>query len=117
MKAIASDTPIYVWQGNVDMRMSFDRLSQLVSERLGRSVLGGGAYVFFSRCRSRVKLLYWDRDGYALWHKRLEAGSYEVTCVDEREEITAIDLGELLSGTALSRIKLRKNVENGSYTL
>lgn len=117
MKAISNETPIYVWQGCVDMRMSFDRLSLIVQEQLGRSVLGGGVFVFFSRCRSRVKLLYWDRDGYALWHKRLEAGSYEVVRVDASEEITQIDLEELLSGTALSRIKLRKNVEKGSYTL
>jgi transposase len=117
MKAIPNTTAIYVWQGSVDMRMSFDRLSLIVQEQLGRSVFGGGVYVFFSRCRSRVKLLYWDRDGYALWHKRLEAGSYEVARVDESEEITAIDLEEILSGISFSRIKLRKNVEKGSYSL
>ena len=97
------------------MRMSFDRLAALVSERVGRSVLSGGLYLFFSRCRSRVKILYWDVDGYALWHKRLEAGSYRVERVDEYEQISALDLEDLLRGTEFSRIKLRKEVEKGSY--
>ena len=115
MKGVRAETPVYLWRGVVDMRMSFDRLSALVSERMKRSVLSGGMYLFFSRCRRRVKILYWDVDGYALWHKRLEAGSYRVTQVDEYEEITAIDMEDLLRGTDFSRIKLRKDVEKGSY--
>lgn len=99
------------------MRMSFDRLTSLVSERIGRSVISGGMYLFFSRCRSRVKILYWDRDGYALWHKRLEAGAYRVARVDEHEQITAIDMEELLDGTDYSRIILRKKAEKGSFVV
>lgn len=117
MKALPSGVAVYVWQGNIDMRMSFDRLSQIVHEKLSKDVIAGGVYLFFSRCRRRVKLLYWDNDGYALWHKRLEAGSYEVERVDECEEITAIDLEKILSGIALSRIKLQRNIEKGSYVL
>lgn len=115
MRGVSPDTAVFLWQGVVDMRMSFDRLSGLVSERMGRSVVSGGLYLFFSRCRSRVKLLYWDTDGYALWHKRLEAGKYRVARVDGHEEITAIDMEDLLRGTEFSRIKLRKDVEKGSF--
>lgn len=115
MRAIGIDTTVYLWQGSVDMRMSFDRLSSFVQEQLKRAVISGGVYVFFSRCRSRVKILYWDRDGYALWHKRLEAGSYKVEKKDEQEVVTALDLEELLSGIELSRIKLRKSAEKGSF--
>jgi transposase len=115
MKGFGEDVAVYVWQGAMDMRVSFDRLSGFVRDRLGCSVMSGGVFVFFSRCRSRVKLLYWDRDGYALWHKRLEAGSYKVERVEEQEKITAIDLEELLGGTELSRIKFRKKAEKGSF--
>jgi transposase len=115
MKAPHAETAVYLWRGSVDMRMSFDRLAALVSERIGRSVLSGGLYLFFSRCRSRVKILYWDVDGYALWHKRLEAGSYRVEKVDEYEQISALDMEDLLRGTEFSRIKFRKDVEKGSY--
>jgi transposase len=115
MKAIGSETAVYLWQDAMDMRMSFDRLAGFVAEHLQRSVIAGGIYVFFSRCRSRVKILYWDRDGYALWHKRLEAGTYKVERIDGHEQITAVDLEELLGGTELSRIKIRKQAEKGSF--
>lgn len=117
MKAIGTDSAVYLWQGTMDMRMSFDRLAGFVTEHFQRSVIAGGLYVFFSRCRSRVKILYWDRDGYALWHKRLEAGTYKVERIDGHEQISALDLEELLGGIELSRIKIRKQAEKGSFNV
>jgi len=104
-----------LWQGALDMRISFDRLNLIVAEKMQRRVMSGGVYVFFSRCRSRVKILYWDKDGYALWYKRLEAGSYKVEKRDGYEEVTAVDLEQLLSGIELSRINLQKSAEKGSF--
>jgi transposase len=95
--------------------MGFDRLALLVREQLSRSVIDGGLFVFFGRKRDRVKILYWDRDGYALWQKRLEAGVFRVESREGHEEISGVDLAELLLGIDLSRIKLRKNAENGLY--
>ena len=68
--------------------------------------------MFFSRTRDRVRIFYWDRDGYAMWTKRLEAGSFKVEKRDGYEELTAIDLASILEGTELSRIKAR----NGQKT-
>jgi transposase len=107
--------PVYLHRGVTDMRCGFDRLAAKVDAELARSVMRGGLYVFLSRCRRRVKLLYWDRDGYALWQKRLEAGVFRVARCDGYEEITGVDLEALLSGTDFSRIKLRKSAENGSF--
>ena len=59
--------------------------------------------------------MYWDRDGYALWYKRLEAGVFKVETRLEYEEVTGVDLVALLSGMDLARIKLRKSVEKGLY--
>lgn len=115
MRSIEPTMAVYLWLGRSDMRMSFDRLSQLVREKLSRSVLEGGLYVFFSRKRERVKILYWDRDGYALWQKRLEAGVFRVENREGVEEIIGVDLEELLSGVDFSRIKIRKNAESGLY--
>ncbi len=116
MKGIRQETPVYLWQGVVDMRMSFDRLALFVSERMQKQVISsGGVYLFLSRCRSKIKILYWDGDGYAIWHKRLESGKYRVTRIDEQEEITAIDVEDLLRGTDFSRIMLRKSAEKGSF--
>jgi transposase len=67
---------------------------------------------FASRRRDRVKILYWDRDGFAIWSKRLEEGTYAVPLADSteehRREITAQELGALLSGINLSQAQRRK---------
>jgi transposase len=115
MRAVPADTAVYVWQGAADMRAGFERLAALVEEHMQRSVLGGGVYVFVSRCRKRVKLLYWDNDGYALWYKRLEAGAFRVEAQAGVEVITGIDLQELLTGMDLSRIKMKKGADRGLY--
>jgi transposase len=116
MRALAAEVVVYLWLGRTDMRMGFDRLVCLVKEKISRSVIEGGLYVFFSRARKRVKILYWDRDAYALWHKRLEAGTFRVECSEGYETITGVDLAELLGGVDLSRIKIRRNAEMGWYS-
>ena len=115
MRAIAPEVEVYLWLGATDMRKGFERLAALVQERMSRSVLAGGLYVFVSRCRKRVKILYWDSDGYALWYKRLEAGSFRIEHKDGVEVATGVDLQQLLSGVDFSRIILRKNAEKGLY--
>ena len=52
------------------MRRSFDSLHALVRDRLALDAFAGHLYLFFSRRRDRLKILYWDRDGFALWAKR-----------------------------------------------
>lgn len=115
MKTVPANTEVYVWQGAADMRAGFERLVSLVQEHMQRSVLGGGVYMFVSRCRKRVKLLYWDNDGYALWYKRLEAGAFRVEHRAGVEVITGVDLQELLTGMDLSRIKMKKSTEKGLF--
>lgn len=63
---------IYVAVGNTDMRKSIDGLSILVSQQLTMDPLSGHLFAFSNRRRTTVKILYWDRNGFCLWQKRLE---------------------------------------------
>jgi transposase len=103
---------VYLCLTPCDMRKSFDSLHALVREHLELDPFAGHLFVFTSRRKDRVKILYWDRDGFALWSKRLEEGTYAVPFDDggaERgHEITAQELGALLSGIDLRTAKRRK---------
>ena len=103
---------VYLCLVACDMRRSFDGLHALVRDYLELDAYAGHLVVFTSRRRDRVKILYWDRDGFAIWSKRLEEGTYAVPLADSteerRREITADELGALLSGIDLSQAKRRK---------
>lgn len=113
MRSLKEFPDVYLHTGICDMRLGIDRLSRQVQEELERSVIAGGIFVFVSRCRKKVKLLYWDRDGYAMWMKRLEAGAFRIEKRSGYETITGVDLEEILSGTDFSRIRFRKLAAQG----
>ena len=100
---------VYLCTVACDMRRGFDGLKMLASAVVGVDPLGGHLFVFCSRRADRVKILYWDRDGWALWAKRLEAGTYAFPfALTGRKEITAGELGALLEGIDLGSAKRRK---------
>ena len=96
------------------MRRSFDGLHALVNEVLQLDAFAGHLFVFANKRRDRLKILYWDRDGFAVWAKRLEQGTYAMPFDEEQEhrrEITAQELGALLSGIDLKQVKRRKRYQ------
>ena len=102
---------VYVCLSPCDMRRSFDGLHVLVRDHLQLDPFAGHLYLFASKRRDRLKILYWDRDGFAIWAKRLEAGTYALpsaACDGGQMEITAAELGALLSGIDLSAATRRK---------
>jgi transposase len=99
------------------MRRSFDGLHALVTDAMQLDAFAGHLFVFANRRKDRVKILYWDRDGFAVWAKRLEEGTYAMPFGGENEhrrEITAQELGALLSGIDLSVAKRRKRYQRKS---
>src|SRR5258707_14046745 len=66
------------------MRKSFDTLAALVQTHLGQDALSGDLFVFRSRRGDRIKLLWWGEDGYGIWLKRLEAGSFVLPLAEKK---------------------------------
>ncbi len=93
-----------------DMRKSFDALAALVEGVIREKPQSGHLFVFVNRFGDRIKLLYWDSDGYALWYKRLEAGTFQIPRItgDGGAEITMTDLSLMLGGIDISSVKKRK---------
>lgn len=108
---------VYLCTEPCDMRRSFDGLHALVTSGMQMDALAGHLFVFSNKRRDRVKILYWDLDGFAVWAKRLEEGAYAMPFSNTgecRREITAQELGALLSGIDLSQAKRRKRYRRKS---
>lgn len=113
MLKLEGEIKVYLYTEPCDMRRGFDVLAHLAEAHESRRVRSGGLYVFFSRSRDRVKILSWDKDGFALWYKRLETGTFRVSSENVTEEITGVNLSLLLSGMDLKRVIFRKKSTEG----
>ena len=102
-----------------DMRKSFDSLSGLVQQHLNQDPLAGDLFVFRSKRGDRLKFLYWDNDGFAIWYKRLEKGTFVFPQPDEHRTtvgahgltIRPAELAMLLEGIDLTHIKRRQRYQ------
>ena len=101
---------VYLCTSPTDMRKGFDTLAALVRDGLGHDPLSGHLFLFVGRRRDRLKLLYWDRDGLALWYKRLEKGTFRLPATKPETtsvELKASELAMLLEGIDLRSTKRR----------
>ena len=78
MLSLAGSLRVFVCAQPADMRRSFDGLCGMVEQIVQEDPLAGHLFVFRNRNRDRLKILYWDRDGLAIWYKRLEAGTWQL---------------------------------------
>ena len=102
MLSLPATTRIFLAVEPADMRKGFDGLAQLVRDRIDQDPLSGHLYVLRNRRRDRIKILYWDRDGLALWYKRLEKGSFRFPeAADGRVEVTPAEMAAVLEGIDL----------------
>ena len=112
MLALTAATRIYLYRAPCDMRKSFDGLCGLIRSELGADPLSGSLFVFCNRRRSMVKCLYWDRDGFAIWFKRLERGGFQIP--DRASYDSRIDrrqLSMLLEGITPQKVNKRYLLE------
>ena len=107
MFGLSAAVRVYVATAPADMRKSFDGLFALASG-LDLDPLSGHLFVFINKRRDRIKILYWDRDGLAVWAKRLEKGTFRIPDAGaDRVEMSAADLAALLAGIDLNSARRR----------
>jgi len=107
----SSHTRIFLHIPPTDLRKGFDRLAALVEQELRQDPLSGDWFVFRNRRSDRVKLLYWMGDGFAIWYKRLEEGTFRFPAVAADQgslSISSTDWAMLLDGVDLSTVRRRK---------
>jgi len=107
----AAPLPIWLAAQPTDMRCGFDRLAELAAAVTGDDPLSGQLFLFRGRRGDRLKILYWDRDGYALWYKRLEQGTFKPPRIDAGQKSLRLrpsELAMLLDGIDLRSVKRAK---------
>lgn len=105
----------FVYRKACDMRKGFDSLSGIVTNELKMDPLLGDVFIFISNRRDRIKILHWQSDGYAIYSKRLESGTFEIIknkSSENKIEISSSQLQFILSGIYLTSIKKRKRYEH-----
>ena len=101
----------FIYRGSCDMRKGYDGLSGLIRNQWNKDPLSGDVFIFLSRQRTKIKLLLWQNDGFVIYSKRLEKGTFELP-KDDSIEITAHQLQFILDGIYLSSIKKRVRYEH-----
>ena len=108
MFGLSAAVRVYLATQPADMRKSFDGLAALASGSLTLDPFSGHLFVFVNKRRDRIKILYWDRDGMAVWAKRLERGTFRLPATGaDRVEMTTAELAALLAGIDLNRARRR----------
>lgn len=103
MLMLPGHVKVFIATKAVDMRKSFDGLTLLVQEVLEKDPLSGHLFVFTSRQGDKVKILYWDRNGFCIWYKRLERGVFRMPRSGEKSCcISTNELYLLLEGIDLN---------------
>jgi transposase len=103
---------IYLALGDTDMRKSINGLSIIVEEQFDLDPFSGSLFVFCNRSRKTMKILYWDRNGFCLWHKRLEKERFKWPNEEgETMKIEQRELMWLLEGLAIEQKGAHKMLE------
>ena len=106
-----SDVRIFLCTTPTNMNYSFDRLMGRAQEIFDQDPCSGHLFLFLNRSRNRMKILFWDRDGFCIWYKRLERGTFQLLAAandDEGIELDYKQLVRLLGGLDLQTGRRRK---------
>ena len=112
MLHLSTHCAYYLYTGHADMRKGFDGLSGLVRSKMYLDPFSRSVYIFMNRRRTHVKLLFWEGDGFSVYYKRLEKGTYELPAAVSQVNSGALildvrQLQFILQGVSLKRISYR----------
>ncbi len=91
MKLLPDSIQVYLAIGNTDMRKSINGLSLLVADHFEMNVFSGHLFAFCNRRRDIIKILFWDKNGFCIWHKRLEKERFQWP----KSEVEVLDIDPL----------------------
>jgi transposase len=112
MLSIPAPIRVFLCTAATDMRKSFDGLHGLVVEVLRQDPLSGDWFVFLNRRRDRLKILAWEQDGFSIWYKQLQAGTFAVPGHEgDALQLTSAQLALILSGIDLRQTRPRKRYQ------
>lgn len=114
MLTLPSNVRLYLANEPTDLRRSFDGLSAMVQGAFGMEPTSGDLFIFLNRRGTQVRILFWDRDGFCVLMKRLEAGTFRrVKAVEgvAQVEIDAGELAMLLEGIDAPKVRRRKRYQ------
>jgi transposase len=112
MLSLPAGCRYFFYRPETDMRKGFDGLSGIVRNALSKDPLAGDIFIFINRRRNQVKLLLFEGDGFAIYHKRLERGTYEIPDTAEDHVVLRHDqLQFILQGVLLSSVRHRKRFQ------
>ena len=111
MLSLPAQVAIFACTSPVDFRKQHDGLVAIVRNELASDPLDGSVFAFFNRRRDRIKLLVWDRNGFWLFYKRLERGTFQGLRSSDTQRLllTRAELSMLLDGIELSKGKKRSH--------
>ena len=114
MLGFSSKQRYFLYRGITDMRKSFNGLCGLVNNEFTHPLMSRDIFIFLNRRKNHIKLLMWDVSGFAIYHKRLERGTFELPSIKEEKQTMELwwrDVVFLLEGVQLKSIKMRKRYE------
>ena len=110
MLALSSSTRYFMYKDPTDMRYGINSLAGLVRNKLGFDPMNGDVFVFLGKRSNQIRLLQWDRDGFGMYIKKLERGTFERPILSANS-VTSSQLTLLLQGVRLESVSYRKRCE------
>lgn len=117
MLHLSTSCTYFLYTGHADMRKSFDGLCGIIKTQMTLNALGGSVFIFMNRRRTQVKLLLWEGDGFSIYYKRLEKGTFELPATSSQLASVALDARQLqfiLQGVSLRKIVYRPRLRKSA---